>query len=253
MKYLIRLVLTMCVFFGVSFSVNASNEPIKSFPVAEPEMVTLTKSDPAAYRAWAKKGHAFKKANPWTQVWKENSERLNIPFTASAWKRVPAGTVFILTISPKSTVVIDNLEQEIKDFQSNLSAKNVEIREIKKTLLHTQEELNDTQKELQVTKKELAGKSVELLTSLVVLTVCGTLFVWLVYKESKRTKKEHANIVTIQERIKNYEARNLAMQQLLKSYDINDDDINELCHASKSKSNERQRETSLTREETTTP
>lgn len=94
-------------------SVAGSEKDMRTMPVPPNDAVpapenavvlvgiaTYTAASPAeGWAAWKRQSQAWKKAHPWegpNGVWCTNAKRLNIPCTEAAWKKVPAGTVFLL-------------------------------------------------------------------------------------------------------------------------------------------------------------
>lgn len=80
--------------------VSAQNVTTAPETVAVVSVATFTAATPAeGWYAWKRQSAAYKKAYPWegsNGVWCSNATRAGIPCTEEAWKKVPAGTVFLL-------------------------------------------------------------------------------------------------------------------------------------------------------------
>ncbi|OGZ07602.1 MAG: hypothetical protein A3C93_02200 [Candidatus Lloydbacteria bacterium RIFCSPHIGHO2_02_FULL_54_17] len=74
--------------------------PVKAGTALVVSVAEFTARTPAeGWCAWKRQSQAWKRAHPWegpTGVWCANSARLGIPCTEAAWKKVPAGTMFLL-------------------------------------------------------------------------------------------------------------------------------------------------------------
>lgn len=159
---------------------------------------TVTEASPSLYRAWARNDASYKQAHPWSVVWKENCDRLNIPCTDAAWKKIPVGQKFYL---PAPTILVVVPDKEVvpesvaigTEVHSGLFAliptqeapSTLSVKQLEDDVQHLSAVLNATMKE-----RDLQMSITQVFAVLLLLTSIALVFCLVRMRISKRCPRD---------------------------------------------------------------